>query len=173
MSFLKSYCFLLAPLSKWCFYSYLAFHCQANFPRCLFFHTLPCSKATSGSLLCLIPIPPHSGFPTINVVHSAPSLSLFHKQRRKNSHGLPSLRGTRMIKNHASENRRRNWDHVPTLVPLFTDLPLRMWSTFIRLHRQWVWKQEVWRQKGHVFSNFLPKVSYQIYKFAKHKPYQV
>lgn len=97
MSFLKSYCFLLAPLSKWCFYSYLAFHCQANFPRCLFFHTLPCSKATSGSLLCLIPIPPHSGFPTINVVHSAPSLSLFHKQRRKNSHGLPSLRGTRMI----------------------------------------------------------------------------
>ena len=130
------------------------YHCQANFPE-IIFHTLPCSKATNGSLVCPILTSPYSGFLAINTVHTFHLLSLSdlcykqhthththththahtHTHTNKN-HGLYSLRRTRVIRNHASENRRGNCDHVPNPMPLFTALFFVILSTFIRLHRQ-------------------------------------
>ena len=187
MTFLKSYCFLLAPSSKWCFYRYLVYHCQANFPE-IIFHTLPCSKATNGSLVCPILTPPYSGLLAIIMVHTFHLLSLSdlcYKQRARThthththtnqSHGLYSLRRTRVIRNHGSENRGETVIMFPTPCPC--SQPSFLWycphlsgCTESRSgNRKSEGKK---KKKSHIFSSCLPKVSYQIYSFAKHQPHQ-
>ena len=122
--------------------------------------------------MCSILTPPYSGFIAISMVHTVHSLNLFdlfYKQHKKTKvmDCIP-LEGQEWSR---TMPQRTGGELGACSQPyaLFTALIFMMFPMFISLHREWVWKQEVWKQKSRIFSSCLPTVSYQIYNFVKHQ----